>query len=428
MKIIHRFFICLFIISLFSLSKQKSFLDYAQDEILSEHDKEPSSLNPEYYNAKGRDEIGKCRTIYPANYERCSKFNTCNFCSANSGCGWCDEKKICMPINLNSRNDILIPLCQGDCIHMLKIEYCYKVLFEPQNNPGEINFSNYNQVINQDKKNCNKKQKVNLFPDDSLSYNPTITDDTSFESRRDNLSSVLSRNSPSLNYQRSRNLIRPLSVNLRDHHKDIQKKFESISKDVFNNLVEQRYPDHKVDTIPVDLSDTKINYKKYLKEFIPNFETPQYVPSDLENSIDQIKKEKLLLWLRGYSLNEGISKTHLPIYKNLTFINEDSVRKQELDNFFKTYVKDIPENKAFYKNVYKSLSDTYQRNISNINISRNATNYDILKENSIVNSFYIPKKDLIGLMKKSNMRFKEKKSSGRLTEYIHRLKNILNNL
>jgi len=427
MKQIYFNSIIIYLLTFYSYSNQKSFLDYAEDEILSEHEKEPASLNPEYYSNKGRDEIDKCRGMYPANYERCSKFNTCNFCSANNDCGWCDEKKICMPININSRSDMMIPLCQGDCIHLLKMEYCYKVLFEPGNNPGEVNFSNYDQVV-YNKPGCKKSaNKVNLFPDDSLSNsNASAISRNALETSNGLFSG---NNNPGLNYDPRRNLNKPYSVNLEKHHANLQKNFEAISKEVFDNLVKRRYPDHKNDLIPVDLPKTKINYKKYLKEYIPNFEMPQYVPSDLENSIEKIKKEKLLLWLRGYSLNEGISKIHLPIYKNLTFINEDQIRKHELDNFFKTYVKDIPENKEFYNNVYKSLSDTYQRNISNIHNVTNATNYEIMKNHSVINSFFIPRKDLFGLVKKNNMRFKEKqKRKKNLRNYIDKLKEILNNL
>ena len=82
-----------------------------------------------YYTLKGTEELEKCRIEYEANYIRFSGFNTCNFCAANSDCGWCNEKKLCVPVDLNSRNDELVPICQGDCIRILKMEYCYKGLF-----------------------------------------------------------------------------------------------------------------------------------------------------------------------------------------------------------------------------------------------------------------------------------------------------------
>jgi len=121
------------------------------------------------------------------------------------------------------------------------------------------------------------------------------------------------------------------------------------------------------------------------------------------------------------------------LYKNLTFTNEDVVRKEMLDNFFKTYVKDIPENRPYYDNIYKSLTEIYQRNVTNTTV-KNATIYDIMKNNSIVNSFFIPKKDLIGLLHKSNMRFKQKLSKNNkkhkesLSNIISELKDYLKNL
>lgn len=54
-----------------------------------------------------------------------------------------------------------------------------------------------------------------------------------------------------------------------------------------------------------------------IKNEIPNYELPQFAHSKLEDGLYRLKKQKLLLLLRGFKLNEPISKHHLPIYRNI---------------------------------------------------------------------------------------------------------------
>lgn len=404
----------------------KSFLDMAKESVL-EYDsdsyrKEAASLNPEYYTKKGAEELNQCREEYNANFNRCSKFTTCNFCSANSDCGWCDEKKICIPIDLNSHNDMLEPLCQGDCIHVTKIEYCFKVLFEPANTQEEVNFADYPEVGSDEnlvehllEKNFqNEKKESNHFN--------------------------AQKNDKSLNYDANAYTNKPLSVDINSHNEQLVQDITRISKDVFDGLVNKN-----IDDSP----STKLDYKtdeekkeemmKHLKDFVPNFEFPQFVKSDLEDSIDKIKKEKMLLWLRGYSLNEDISKRHLPIYKNLTFVNEDQTRKSFLDKFYKDIVKDpySDMNSAVYQNLIgeKTLSgEKINKNfreenlISNSLIRNNNKSteaYNLVKNLKVVNSKHIDTDDLKRLVDRNNMRFKEKTENKKKTKTF---KNISNEL
>jgi len=271
----------IFILNITFISSGKSFLDLAQNQIYSEdyntpaYNHEPDSLNPEYFTPKGVEQLSTCRARFDANYNRCSTFKTCNFCDANSDCGWCDEKKICIPIDINSRRDQMIPLCVGDCQMIIKIEFCYKVLFEPANNPHEVNFSNYAQVQNFD-----------------LKTDPLI---------RNNLREN-QQNSLSLDYKGDINL-NGQDVDIhKEHHEMFNNMLES-SKNIFYDLYNKNAPPVKSNQpmmLP-ELEGDEPDYSKYLKEYIPNFESPQFVKSDLEDYIDLVKRQKILLWLKGYS-------------------------------------------------------------------------------------------------------------------------------
>lgn len=385
----------LFIFCLITFSYCKSFIDIAQEEVFNKDEylstgyrKEAASLNPEYYTPKGQEELDKCRNIYKANYDRCSSFSTCNLCSANSDCGWCNEKKICLPIELNSRSDGLVPICQGDCIRVLKIEYCFKGLFEPENTKAEINFANYMDV-----------NEGNIF-EKTLEKNINNQNDHPLDGMTPDHVKI---NSSNLNFLPNENTNKPLSLNMDSHHQRLYDDLKNISKDVFKKLIGE-----KVNTktsnenllMKYDPPTSQEEMMNYLKEYIPNYEFPQFVKSDLEGSIDQIKKEKLLLWLRGYSLNEPISKQHLPIYKNINFINEDQVRKSYLDKFYNNIVKD-PYSKI-NSLVYKNLIG--EKTLFGNNVR---SNYKDVKNNYIVNSKFIDSKDIKSLIKRNNMRFKE---------------------
>mgnify|MGYP001033194671 CR=1 FL=1 len=154
----------------------KSFLEAAQDSAedfkydTEEYRKEPASLNHLYWSKRGAEELDQCRNKFEANYNHCKIYKTCNFCSANSGCGWCDEKKICLPLDISAQKDELIPLCMGDCIKVLKMEYCFKVLFEPDNTQDEVNFANMDQVINQEKYAKTPYDPINLDNEEDTSY------------------------------------------------------------------------------------------------------------------------------------------------------------------------------------------------------------------------------------------------------------------
>jgi hypothetical protein len=498
-------------------SIKKSFMDLASQEVFKKEDyesesyrKEAASLNPEYYTPKGAEELAKCRNTFSANYDRCSRFKTCNFCAANSDCGWCNEKKLCIPIELNSRNDMLVPVCQGDCIRVLKIEYCYKGLFEPENTQGEINFGNYPHVKEESNKieaenfdnifekaleknyleqrNHNLRQNSDSNSNSNIStfnfkekkfmksnsysnfnsknshtqQDPNCIDpNKDLDSPADDLSENLkfSKNHNSLNYIPNAYTNKPLSFDLDTHHQRLVKDLTDISKNVFSKLIGEKVKAPSVNLLKPNFKskkEKKEEMMEYLKEYVPNFEFPQFVKSDLEGAIDKIKKEKLLLWLRGYSLNEPISKQHLPIYKNLTFVNEDQARKLFLDKFYKDIVKDPYKdtNSKVYKN-FIGEQTLAGENINDNQIKRNKgylvpitstkgngdvkiismenmpqkmrdilkklqpqiedkidmfkgkTPLEVIKSLKVINSKFIDQNSLKSLVKQNNMRFKQ---------------------
>lgn len=480
-------------------SSRKTFLDIAKEEVFKDtynsdsYKNEAASLNPEYYTPKGKQELTKCRDLYSANFDRCRRFSTCTFCAANSDCGWCDEKKICIPIDLNIRKDQQIPICQGDCIRVLKIEYCYKGLFEPENTQDEVNFANYNEVLDNSEdndENIFEKSLEKIFLEGRNKKTNSIfkfkqeteKGEASCEGQNDGLPNDFTKNlnvvpdHRSLDYIPNASTNRRPSVNMKEHQKYLVDSLTKISKDTFFDLLNNNINtnnDNKYNQMP------QIDYKtddqkreemfQYLKEYIPNFEFPQFVKSDLEDSIDKIKKEKLLLWLRGYSLNEDISKQHLPIYKNLTIANEDDARKVLLDKFYKDIVRDkySKVNSVVYKNLIgeKTLSgDEINKNkynhkpvhensktskiLNNIDsiqpVGAVDKNKDNTKENTsyrslnnitnkVVNTKFISREDLSAVVKRNNMRFKEKtknniNSMATVKEISNQLKDYLKTL
>lgn len=559
----------LIIFAAFSGMYSKTFLEIAKQEVEEEfkydspeYRNEPDSLNHLYYTQRGKEELEQCRNLYKANYDDCRNYKTCNFCSANSGCGWCDEKKICLPLDLNARKDELIPLCMGDCLKVLKIEFCYKGLFEPDNTKNEVNFANIDQVVNQSKykkspydpidldndtesafdnilektleKNILESQKVkpefsynfiqkrdnaknesmntsnnanspayeysinnkskldlksNNYNDinedfmqkslnlletfskakaeaqkeestnklQSLSLHDDInrgigpysfsnnnnkididnnnknakynaysnfkqSDEEIFKKGKENcdeakdgvqgisqLKPVL--NDPSLNFIPKSYTNYPNSIDLEKNSKQMYQDMAQISKEVFNSLLSKDLQSRKKNNfIKANLDDANPSQErilKNLKEFIPNFEFPQFIKSDLEQSINDIKREKLLLWLRGFKLNDEISKIHLPIYKNLSFTNEDQIRKMFLDKFYKDIVKDPYANVNSV--IYKNMLGNSGKIISKKDVSKylGKKPKDVIKDLAVVDSKFIDKKDLMNLVTQSNMRFKE---------------------
>lgn len=491
---------------LFTQISSKTFMDLAQDEIFTKENyksdkyaKEAASLNPEYYTSKGEEELEKCREVFSANYDRCSRFKTCNMCGANPDCGWCNEKKLCVPVELNARNDQIIPQCQGDCIRILKIEYCYKALFEPENTQDEVNFANYPEVLQEDsdsdsdsdnifekaleknfyemrnqKKSSNSSSNLINFKQLDPQKDPNCDD----SSDNLNINITPTPNHTSLDYIPNASTNKPLAVDLDSHHERLIKDLTDVSKQVFSDLVE-KHVDKSADQVSLlqpnfqTEEEKREEMMKNLKEFIPNFEFPQFVNSDLEDSIDKIKKEKLLLWLRGYSLNEPDAKKHLPIYKNLTFTDEDQVRKSFLDKFYKDLVIDPYKNvnSGVYKNLMGQETLFGDKIQDKMNERKAKNGYvipvieskggkqvkiikkpiavqpipdakiltpsiigkgpkEIVKSLKIINSNYVDKKDLLSLVKRDNMRFKEdeEKEGKSLQDISNELKSYLKNL
>ena len=512
--------------------RSKSFLEAAKDKVeevfkydSEEYRNEPASLNHLYYSKRGKEELEQCRNLYQANYNDCRNFKTCNFCSANSGCGWCDEKKICLPLDLGSRKDEYVPLCMGDCIKILKIDYCYKGLFEPENTQDEINFANMDQVVNQEKYRKSPYDRIDLENEEDRSFanilektlekniiesqkikpefnynfmqkNQNIINENSenskeikshnksnkfinnpvenenFIERSMNLLETMSKlektqnsaknlssesltnnlnnsyksnnfskselnlnsentknnsqnlieqpdcdeanngihgvsqiiptpNNPSLNFIPNGYLNYPNNVDLEKNSQKLYHEMADISKDIFNSLLNDKMEKKKkTNFIKANLDsddDSQEGYLKYLKEFVPNFEFPQFIKSDLEQSINEIKREKLLLWLRGFSLNDKISKIDLPIYKNLNFTNEDQTRKMFLDKFYKDIVKD--PNAKIDSLIYKNMLGNSGK------IINKDTNGKTFKDYKVIDSKFVDKNDLVNLVKQSNMRF-----------------------
>ncbi len=449
---------------------------------------------------------------------------------------------------MNSRKDESIPICIGDCIKVLKIEYCYKGLFEPDNTQDEVNFANYDQIINQEfnknnsyvpfnsennidtnlkntMSNMIKHQQINNgfnynfvqkkeknkngegfnkreyynkndnllenniidndrksfseknlslleklsndnknrlesesskfiteslenkltsefmfnrfnnnlsknenFDSDSLNINTDKTEKSllhSLEGDCDESKNVVNgiqkiiplENNPTLNYIPKSYTNYPSDIDLEENSRKIFKKVEKISKDVFNSLLSNEIKSRKKPNFikaNLDIESKSDDYLlNSLKEYVPNFEFPQFLKSDLEQSINEIKREKLLLWLRGFSLNENISKLHLPIYQNLLFTNEENIRKMYLDKFYKEIVNDpkVNINSVIYKNMLGNSGSIIPHVDNSKSIGKKLK--DIIKNFKVIDSNYIDKTDLVGLVKQSNMRFKEKSSNNK---------------
>jgi hypothetical protein len=200
------------------------------------------NITPDEIASKREAELSYCQKLNELSYRKCLHYTTCNFCSANEGCGWCIDK--CIPAENNT------PTCQLDC---QRIQTC----------------------------------------------------------------------SPEVSYN----------------------KFEQT-----DNIID-----------------------------LPELEYPQFERTDLENTIDDIQRQKVLLWLRGFKPGDkptNDTKTIIldDVYRGLNPSTVDSV-------------------------VYKSLYD---------------------KPFEVKNSNYIDTKDTMALIKKNNMRFKE--------ENEHSYKDIANSL
>lgn len=425
------FLLIIYLILIFEInSTTKSFMEIAQEEFtkqdyLSEsYRKEAASLNPEYYTKKGIEELDKCRNTFLANYNRCTLFTTCNFCSANSDCGWCDEKKICIPVEPDTRNDNIVPVCQGECIRVLKIEYCYKGLFEPENTQGEVNFANYKEVLTpepeEDSENIFEKAlEKNFYEQRTQNFKFKELDKDCGKDKKPKIQKF-KVNDSRLNFDPNANFNKPLTIDMNKHSQQLYKDMTNLSKGIFSQLVGEKVLNKKPTSLIKIVPDIKTQKEKVddlmkeMKESIPNFEFPQFLKSDLEGSIDQIKKEKLLLWLRGYSLNDPLSKQHLPIYKNINFDEEEKDRKQLLDTFYDNFVKD--PTKKINSQVYKNIMGKETLTGESINAYKNNAyrttkkkeSIDDLKSEHVINSNYMERNALKNMVKQNNMRFKEK--------------------
>lgn len=316
--------------SLIQTKKDKTFLEYATDNFFNSTngDREAVSLNPSYFTKTGTEQLNICKEKFQANFNRCNRFSSCNFCSANADCGWCDETQTCVPIDLSVHKDFMVPLCVGSCINLLKIEYCYKALFDPKNNKNEINFNNYKEVSNQFRKSeeMQKLAMINDLNSQSKSYqalfrNKEVDSNTVFPGT----------NSVAWNNDLSTNNMQLIDQNAM--HKSFSDEMTNISKQTYSKLISSSLNNNnsKQNQQMLSIEEGSSNNNgnlRGLKQFIPNFEIPQFVTSDLETAINNIKKQKLLLYLRGYDINDERVKKHLPIYRNVnSFANKDQIDK-----------------------------------------------------------------------------------------------------
>lgn len=438
----------------------------------------PISLNPEYQSIKGISELNYCKEKFSFRYNHCNEFKNCNFCSSNAFCGWCDETKQCIPLEYNETVKEEVPLCGGECVHVLKMGYCHKALFEKPLLIGinkndvntknklitEINVGNYDDAIkkyteeklvgkkyldflsvntnnnfrkvvkedvddiietdynsNNNRKNNNQIKDISFLQTKQESRNNSNKDDNSKNNSNNEtvdlnsynnspnsnektitspyLSNLFSKkhfikDSPSLNYQPEFNsLPKDITIDFSKHHYQFKKDLEKVAKEVFDNKITSKIKENKQQIREINdndnIDDVISNHYRNIKKSIPGFEMPQFAQSKLESSISDIKKQKLLLLLRGVDLNSRIAKHHLGIYNNKNsddgYILDRTIKSIGDTNSMKEkYNLDIRKDVEYsaktisYKKVADNFLDKSNENSKNIkdnyndNIGNNA--------------------------------------------------------
>ena len=81
-------------------------------------------------NDREIEERDYCRNVNRISYEKCGKITRCSFCNVNGNCGWCKEKKKCLPVIYDSSQREIKTICNGECSTLLNIDKCYETALD----------------------------------------------------------------------------------------------------------------------------------------------------------------------------------------------------------------------------------------------------------------------------------------------------------
>lgn len=93
-------------------------------------------------NERESEERNYCRNINRISYEKCEKITKCNFCNVKGNCGWCKERKKCIPVIYDSKLNENKAVCNGECSTLLNIDKCYETAF------SDDDIKNYTKYLN----------------------------------------------------------------------------------------------------------------------------------------------------------------------------------------------------------------------------------------------------------------------------------------
>lgn len=85
-------------------------------------------------NDREIEERNYCRKMNRISYEKCEKITRCGFCNVNGNCGWCKEKKKCLPVIYDSSHSEIKTICNGECTTLLSIDKCYETVLDEKEN------------------------------------------------------------------------------------------------------------------------------------------------------------------------------------------------------------------------------------------------------------------------------------------------------
>lgn len=262
------------------------------------------SLNKDFYGERGVSEVAYCRKINWLPYGKCGQIKTCNFCNVNGGCGWCDETKKCIPVIYNQEADQMVPICNGECERLIKIDYCYKKLFEPnKETEKEITYMNYNATEHRNSLNVSKDQYIDKYIEALKGKKGEMSiDEIDKELKKE---------------------VEQLS------HEEVSKLKTRILKGDYN------HKNSNFDILSQNKGFKKVQYNS--NDIL--YDKPQFESSELETFLSELQKQKLKLWLQGYTITD----------QEISLGNKINPNKTK--TFLRKFYKDAKYNKA---NVYNS--------------------------------------------------------------------------
>ena len=299
------------------------------------------SLNKDFFGKRGVSEVAYCQKINWVPYGKCGQIKTCNFCNVNGGCGWCDETKKCIPVVYNQEADQMVPVCNGECERLIKIDYCYKKLFEPsEETEKEITYMNYNDTDLPYTLNISKAQYINKYIEALKGKEEEMSiDDIDKELKKE---------------------VEQLS------HEEVNKLKSQILKGEYNHKNSNFLSQRDILALRKEFDKAQYNSNDIL------YDRPQFESSELETFLSELQKQKLKLWLQGYSTTDQRISLNNRINPNKTKI------------FLRKFYKDVKYNKT---NLY------------------NTTIPSLLKEKNVINLNYINENTIKKIMLNANKKY-----------------------